>query len=103
MKPKLIKIADIERIETAKAVIIDKRKVSRTCASYELYGILYSNNRLVVERVNYAPIASDFAAVATKANIAGYLKVYDMVAEFRGAWKSDAEAKVIAYELQPSA
>ena len=99
MKPKVTKITDAERIETAKAVIIDKRKVSRTCASYELYGILYSDNRLAVERVNYAPIASDFAAVATKANIAGYLKVYDMVAEFRGAWKSDAEAKVVAYEL----
>ena len=99
MKSKVTKITDAKRIETAKAVIIDKRKVSRTCASYELYGILYSDNRLVVERVNYAPIASDFAAVATKANIAGYLKVYDMVAEFRGAWKSDAEAKIVAYEL----
>jgi hypothetical protein len=99
MKPKVTKITDAERIETAKAVIIDKRKVSRTCASYELYGILYSDNRLVVERVNYAPIASDFAAVATKANIAGYLKVYDMVAEFRGAWKTDDVAKVVAYEL----
>ena len=99
MKPKVTNITDAERIETVKAVIIDKRKISRTCASYELYGILYSDNRLVVERVNYAPIASDFAAVATKANIAGYLKVYDMVAEFRGAWKSDAEAKVVAYEL----
>jgi len=103
MKPKVTKITDAERIETAKAVIIDKRKVSRTCASYELYGILYSDNRLVVERVNYAPIASDFAFVATRSAIAGYLKVYDMVAEFRGAWKSDAEAKVVAYELQPNA
>ena len=103
MKPKLIQITDAERIETAKAVIIDQRKKNKTRASYELYGILYSNNRLVVERVNYAPVAADFAAVVTKSNIAGYLKVYDMVAEFRGAWKSDEEAKVIAYELQPNA
>lgn len=103
MKPKLIKITDAERIETAKAVIIDQRKNKPAKASYELYGILYSNNRLVVERVNHAPVSADFAAIATKASITGYLKVYDMVAEFRGAWKSDEEATVVAYELQPNA
>jgi hypothetical protein len=103
MNPKLIQITDAERVETAKAVIVQQRKKNQTRASYELYGILYSSNRLVVERVNYAPVAADFAAVVTKANIVGYLKVYDMVAEFRGAWKSDDEAKVVAYELQPTA
>ena len=68
MKPKLIQITDGERVQTAKAVIIDQRKKNQTRASYELYGILYSNNRLVVERVNYAPVAADFAAVVTKAS-----------------------------------
>jgi hypothetical protein len=100
MKPKITKITDAERIETAKAVIIEQRRKNKKQASYELYGILHSDNRLVVERVNYAPVAADFAFVATRSAIAGYLKVYDMVAEFRGAWKSDNQAKVVAYELE---
>jgi hypothetical protein len=41
--------------------------------------------------------------MSTKARVAGYLKVYDMVAEFRGAWKSDDEAKVVGYDNYPEA
>ena len=103
MKPKLIQITDAERVKTAKADIVQQRKKNQTRASYELYGILHSSNRLVVERVEHAPTSADFAPMAAKSRIAGYLKVYDMVAEFRGAWKSDDKAKVVAYELQPTA
>ena len=92
-----------QRIDTIKSVIVEHRSKAKACASYELYGVLYGEDDVKVERVEHAPTSADFAPMATKSRIAGYLKVYEMVAEFRGAWKSDAEAKVIAYELQPSA
>ena len=92
-----------QRIDTIKSVILEQRSKAKARASYELYGVLYGEDDVKVERVEHAPTSADFAPMATKSRIAGYLNVYDMVAEFRGAWKSDAEAKVVAYELQPIA
>lgn len=104
-KPKMVPVtneAPFKRIDVIKSVILERRRLARYCASYELYGILIDNeaNDVKAERIEHAPTAADFAPMTIKKRIAGYLNIYDMVVEFRGAWKSDAEAKVVAYELE---
>ena len=103
MKSQLHKITCPERLDDLKTIIVNERKKNLTRASYELYGITFVSDRAETDRLEYAPTSADFSPMSTKSRVAGYLKVYDMVAEFRGAWKSDDEAKVIAYELQPNA
>ena len=103
-KPKMVEVtneAPFKRIDVIKSVILERRRLARYCATYELYGILTENDAddVKAERIELAPTAADFAPMSTKSRIAGYLKVYDMVAEFRGGWKSDDLAKVVAYEL----
>ena len=95
----MVKITETVRLDTVKSVIVEHRAKAGATASYELCGLIYQNNRLQVERLEHAPTSADFAPMATKSRIAAYLKVYDIVAEFRGAWKTDEEAKVVAYEL----
>ena len=92
-----------DRLDTLKFIIINQRKKNKTRASYELYGIACNNGSTEVDRIEYAPTSADFSFVSTKAAIACYLEVYDTVAEFRGAWKSDDVAKVVAYDKYPEA
>jgi hypothetical protein len=94
----IIKITEPERLDTVKAVILEHRSKHSSKSSYELYGIDYNNGRLKVTRVDHAPTSGDFAPIATKKRIACLIETFNMAAEFRGAWKSDDEAKVVAYE-----
>ena len=103
MKSQLHKITCPDRLDDLKTIIVNERKTNLTRASYELYGITFVSNRAEADRVEYAPTSADFSPMSTKARVAGYLKVYDMVAEFRGAWKSDDEAKVVGYDNYPEA
>jgi hypothetical protein len=56
-----------------------------------------------VDRVDHAPVAADFSRLIGKKRIASLFTAYDMVVEFRSAWKTDAEAKVVAWEAGDNA
>ena len=94
----IIKISEAERLETAKSVIVEHRAKAGARASYELYGIDYNDNRLRVTRIDHAPTSADFSPMIAKKRISQLVDRHAMVVEFRGAWKSDTEGKVVAYE-----
>ena len=94
----IIKITEADRLETAKSVIVEHRAKAGARASYELYGIDYNDNRLRVTRIDHAPTSADFSPMIAKKRISQLVDRHAMVVEFRGAWKSDTEGKVVAYE-----
>ena len=99
----IITITEADRLETAKSVILEHRAKAGARASYELFGIDYGNNRLRVTRLAHAPTSADFAPMIAKKRIAALIERHNMVVEFRGAWKSETEGKVVAYESQQQA
>ena len=100
---KLLTITEADRLQTAKDIIIERRQKADNRASYELYGIRYGNNRLKLERIDHAPTSGDFAPLVAKTRIRELAETWCMVVEFRNAWKSDDEAKVVAYETEARA
>ena len=100
---RLLTITEADRLQVAKDIIIEQRLKAKDRASYELYGIRYGNNRLKVELIDDAPTSGDFAPLITKSRIRELAEKWCMVVEFRGAWKSDDEAKVVAYETEARA
>jgi len=97
MNHKPISITDPVRLEAAKELILKHRATAGAKASYELYGILFGR-KMTLDRVDHAPTSGDFAPLIGKKRIASLFTVYDMVVEFRSAWKTDDQAKVIAWE-----
>ena len=97
MKHKPVSIDNPTRLEAAKELILKHRSKSGAKASYELYGILFGL-RVQLDRVDHAPTSGEFAPLIGKKRIASLFSAYDMVVEFRSAWKTDAEAKVVAWE-----
>jgi hypothetical protein len=95
MKPK--NIDDAGRLEACKELITEHRAKAGARAAYELYGILFGN-KVAIDRIDHAPTSGDFAPLIRKKRIASLFKAYDLVVEFRGAWKSESEGKVVAYE-----
>ena len=51
-------------------------------------------------RIDHAPTSADFAPMIKKGRIAAFLHENDYIVEFRGAWKSEIEGKVVAYESE---
>ena len=100
---KLLTITEADRLKAAKDIIIEQRLKAKCRASYELYGIAYGKNRLKVELIDDAPTSGDFAPLITKSRIRELAEKWCMVVEFRGAWKTDEEAKVVAYETEARA
>lgn len=98
MPKNIINITEAERLDTAKDMILEHRAKAGARASYELYGIDYGKGRLRITRIDHAPTSGDFAPLIGKKRIAELVKAHPMVVEFRSAWKTDAEAKVVAYE-----
>jgi len=96
----IIKISEPERIQTAKDIIIEHRAKAGARASYELYAIDYGSGKVRVTRIDHAPTSADFARCINKKRIAVLIDSHNMVVEFRNAWKSDDQAKVVAYESQ---
>ncbi len=94
----IIKISEPERLETAKDIIVEHRAKAGARAAYELYGLDYGSGKVVVTRIDHAPTSADFAPMIAKKRIAALIDRHNMVVEFRGAWKSDSEGKVVAYE-----
>ena len=97
MKYKPVSIDNPVRLEAAKELIIKHRAKAGAKASYELYGILFGL-RVQLDRIDHAPVAADFSGMIGKKRIASLFTAYDMVVEFRSAWKTEAEAKVVAWE-----
>lgn len=95
MKPK--NIDDAGRLEACKELIIEHRAKAGAKASYELYGILFGK-KAELDRIDHAPTSGDFSGMIGKKRIASLFKAYDMVVEFRSAWKTDDQAKVVAWE-----
>jgi len=100
MKPK--NIDDSGRLEACKEIILKHRAIAGAKASYELYGILFGR-KMEVDRVDHAPTSGDFAPLIGKKRIASLFTAYDMVVEFRSAWKTEADAKVVAWEAGDNA
>ena len=100
MKPK--NIDDTGRLEACKELIIKHRATSGAKGAYELYGILFGR-KMEVDRVDHAPTSGDFSGLIGKKRIASLFTAYDMVVEFRGAWKTDDQAKVVAWEAGENA
>jgi hypothetical protein len=100
MKPK--NIDDSGRLEACKELILKHRATAGAKASYELYGILFGR-KMEVDRVDHAPTSGDFSGLIGKKRIASLFTAYDMVVEFRGAWKTDDQAKVVAWEANDNA
>jgi len=100
MKPK--NIDDSGRLEACKELIIKHRATSGAKGAYELYGILFGR-KMEVDRVDHAPTSGDFSGLIGKKRIASLFTAYDMVVEFRGAWKTDDQAKVVAWEAANNA
>ena len=94
-KPK--NIDDAGRLQACKELITEHRAKAGARATYELYGILFGN-KVAIDRVDHAPTSGDFASMIGKKRIASLFTAYDLVVEFRGNWKTDAEAKVVAWE-----
>jgi hypothetical protein len=94
-KPK--NIDDAGRLQACKELIIAHRAKAGARASYELYGILFGK-KVELDRIDHAPTSADFSTMIRKKRIASLFTAYDMVVEFRGNWKTDAEAKVVAWE-----
>lgn len=94
----IINIKDAERLQTAKDLIIEHRAKAGAKASYELYAIDYGSGRVRVTRIDHAPTSGDFSSMIAKKRIAQLIDAHNMVVEFRGAWKTDDVAKVVAYE-----
>ena len=99
----IIKISEPERLETAKDIVVEHRAKAGARASYELYGIDYGSGKVIVTRIDHAPTSADFSACINKKRIAVLIDRHNMVVEFRGAWKSDTQGKVVAYESQHQA
>jgi hypothetical protein len=99
----IIKISEPERLETAKDIVVEHRAKAGSRASYELYGIDYGTGKVVVTRIDHAPTSADFGACINKKRIAVLIERHNMVVEFRGAWKSETEGKVVAYESEHQA
>ena len=102
MNHKPISITDPVRLEAAKELIIKHRATAGAKASYELYGFLFGL-RVQIDRIDHAPTSGDFAPLIGKKRIASLFTAYDLVVEFRGVWKTDAEAKVVAWEAANNA
>jgi hypothetical protein len=102
MKHKPVSITDPVRLEAAKELIIKHRAKSGTKGQYELYGFLFGL-RVQIDRVDHAPTSGDFAPLIGKKRIASLFTAYDLVVEFRGTWKTDEEAKVVAWEAENNA
>ena len=100
MKPK--NIDDTGRLEACKEMIIKHRATSGAKGAYELYGILFGR-KMELDRVDHAPTSGDFSGLIGKKRIASLFTAYDMVVEFRGAWKTDDQAKVVAWEAGDNA
>jgi hypothetical protein len=100
MKPK--NIDDSGRLEACKELILKHRAKAGAKASYELYGILFGR-KMEIDRVDHAPTSGDFAPLIGKKRIASLFTAYDMVVEFRSAWKTDDQAKVVAWEANDNA
>jgi hypothetical protein len=94
-KPK--NIDDEGRLQACKELITEHRAKAGARATYELYGILFGR-KVELDRIDHAPTSGDFAPLIGKKRIASLFTAYDMVVEFRGNWKTDAEAKVVAWE-----
>ena len=99
----IITITEADRLDCVKEIIIEHRAKTGVRASYGLYGIDYGKGRLCVTRLDHAPTAADFAPMIAKKRIAQHVDRYNMVVEFRSAWKSETEGKVVAYESQQQA
>lgn len=99
----IIKISEANRLDAVKSMIVEHRQSAANRASYELYGIDYNSNRLRITRIAHAPTSADFAPMIAKKRIAQLIDIHPMVVEFRGAWRSDIEGKVVAYESQQQA
>ncbi len=99
----IIKISEPERLQTAKDIIVEHRAKAGARASYELYGLDYGSGRVRVTRIDHAPTSADFGPMIAKKRIAILIDRHNMVVEFRGAWKSDTEGKVVAYESEHQA
>jgi hypothetical protein len=102
MNHKPTSITDPVRLEAAKELILKHRAKAGAKASYELYGFLFGL-RVQIDRIDHAPTSGDFAPLIGKKRIASLFKAYDLVVEFRGVWKTDAEAKVVAWEAGDNA
>ena len=102
MKHKPVSITDPVRLEAAKELIIKHRAKSGTKGQYELYGFLFGL-RVQIDRVDHAPTSGDFSPLIGKKRIASLFTAYDLVVEFRGTWKTDEEAKVVAWEAANNA
>jgi hypothetical protein len=94
-KPK--NIDDAGRLQACKELIIEHRKQAGARATYELYGILFGR-KVELDRIDHAPTSGDFASMIGKKRIASLFTAYDLVVEFRGNWKTDDQAKVVAWE-----
>ena len=88
------------RLDALRDLIIEKRKETGAKSAYELYGVRYGRGAVKTKLVclDHAPTSGDFAPMIKKTRIAQSLEQFDIVAEFRGAWKADDKAKVVAYE-----
>jgi hypothetical protein len=90
------------RLEACKELIIKHRAKAGARASYELYGILFGL-KVELDRIDHAPTSADFSGMIGKKRIASLFTAYDMVVEFRSAWKTDDQAKVVAWEADDNA
>jgi hypothetical protein len=97
---KVYKLNDVSRLDILKDWIIEHRAKAKSRATYELYAINVRNNELNVRRLDHAPTSADFAPMIKKGRIAAFLHENDYIVEFRGAWKSETEGKVVAYESE---
>ena len=97
---KVYKLNDPARLDILKDWIIQHRAKAKSRATYELYSVNVRNNELNVRLLDHAPTSADFAPMIKKGRIAAFLHENDYIVEFRGAWKSDVEGKVVAYESE---
>ena len=97
-KNKVSQVTDALILNDLMAVITEHRTKVENKAAYELYAVNTRNNVLEVRRLDHAPTSGDFAPKILKGRIAAFLGENQYVVQYRNAWSTSSDIKVVAHE-----
>ena len=97
-KNKISQVTDALILNDLKAVITEHRAKVESKAAYELYAVNTRKNVLEVRRLDHAPTSGDFAPKILKGRIAAFLGENQYIVQYRNAWSTFSDIKVVAHE-----
>lgn len=97
-KNQISQVTDASILKDLKTVITEHRAKVEDKAAYELYAVNTRKNVLEVRRLDHAPTSGDFAPLILKGRIAAFLGENQYVVQYRNAWSTSHDIKVVAHE-----